>query len=136
MNRTIISVEQIESDDGSIQINVSGKRNGVMCFVESYYIDAPTDSPLNIYLLEKEVQTSKISESATMLILTSLLKNIRRSEKRDGRLIGTEEVNTKFPINELINIRAFERIANVQFDYSKFKTLYQFQEYFRNLLRK
>lgn len=76
-----------------------------------------------------------LPKSASVVSLSKLLNTIRCGEKTNGRLIDIEEVNMKFPITDLITIRNFERAANVQFDYSKFNTLAQFQNYFSNLLK-
>ena len=137
MNRTTIAIEQIEEDNGNRHISISGRRNGRIYFTETFDIDASNDPPLEVHLFRKtEVENYDASKSASVVSLLKLLNTITCGEKTNGRLIDIEEVNMKFPITDLITIRNFERAANVQFDYSKFNTLAQFQNYFSNLLNK
>ncbi len=136
MHRTVITIEQIENNDNR-QITISGKRNGRIHFVETFEVDASNSPSLGVHFFgREEIESYDTSKSASSLSLLKILNDINQGEKTNGRLIDIEEVNMKFPITDLITIRNFERAANVQFDYSKFNTLAQFQNYFSNLLNK
>lgn len=135
MNRTIITIEQIEEDNGKRQFTISGERNGRTHFVETFDI-ANANPPLSIHFFGKEeVESYDASKSASSISLSKILNDVNQGEKTYGRVVSIEEVNAKFPVSDLLTIRNFERIAVVQFDYSKFKTLAQFQSYFNNLLK-
>lgn len=53
MNRTIISIEQIEEDNGKRQFNISGERNGRTHFVETFEVRSSGNLPLGIHYLRK-----------------------------------------------------------------------------------
>lgn len=134
MNRTIITIEQIEEDNGSRQLSICGKRNGRTHFVETFEVD--TAPSLSVHFFGKEeIESYNASKSAASSSLSKILNDINQGEKTYGRIISLEEVNAKFPVTDLLTIRNFERIAGIRFEYSKFKTLAQFQSYFNSLLR-
>lgn len=134
MHRTEITIEQIEEPDGTRQINVSGVRDGRIYFSESF--DVSNDMPLNIHLFdEKRIENRHPVESLSMECLRKLGDDIQTSIKTNGNWINEEQANVKFPFMEMLCIRNFEKLANLKFDYSKFKTLREFQMYFSGLLK-
>lgn len=136
MNRTIITIEQIEEDNGKRQFTISGERNGRTHFVETFEVRSSGNLPLGIHFFGKEeVESYDASKSASVVSLSKILNDINQGEKTYGRVVSIEEVNAKFPVSDLLTIRNFERIAGIRFDYSKFNTLAQFQSYFNSLLR-
>lgn len=134
MTRTTLTIDQTEEPDGTHQIRVTGVRNGYMFFLESF--DARNDKPLNISLIDKmKVESRNPFESATTTSLRKLLSDVNISKKTDGRYICEREADIRFSFLGMNVIRRFEELANIKIDYSKFKTLYEFQRYFGGLMK-
>lgn len=134
MTRTTLTIDQTEEPDGTHQIQAKGVRNGRTFFLESF--DARNDKPLNISLIDKmKVESRNPFESATATSLRKLLSDVNISKKTDGRYICERETELRFSFLGMITIRQFEELANITIDYSKFKTLYEFQRYFSGLMK-
>ena len=134
INRTTITIEQVEDSDGTRRITVSGNKNGYSFFYESF--EATSDKPLDISTVDSQkVENHNPFDSASRKSLQKLLADINTSRKTDGRYIGTKETDIKFPILGMNVIRNFEKLANVKFDYDRFKTVEEFQCYFREMLK-
>lgn len=133
MNGTIvnITVEQID-EDNQTKINVEARRNDRYCFMEDF---TTTEKPIGVHLFtEKEISEEQAYKSVSATILTELLERIIGGEKTHSKAPNAIEEEFKFGLTDLITIKKFERIANVRFDYSKFKTLGEFQRYFNRLI--
>lgn len=134
INRTTITIEQVEESDDTRRITVSGNKNGYSFFYESF--EARNDKPLDISTIDSQkVENHNPFNSASRKSLQKLLADINTSQKTDGRYIGTKEADIKFPILGMNVIRNFEKLANVEFDYSKFRTTEEFQRYFRGMMK-
>lgn len=134
MNGTIvnITVEQID-EDNQTKINVEAHRNDRYCFMEGF---TTTEKPVDVHLFtEKEISEEQTYKSVSATVLTELLERIINGEKTHSKAPNAIEEEFKFGLTDLLTIKKFERIANVRFDYSKFKTLGEFQRYFQLLLK-
>lgn len=134
INRTTITIEQVEESDNTRRITVSGNKNGYSFFYESF--EARNDKPLDISIIDSQkVESHNPFDSASRKSLQKLLADINTSRKTDGRYVGTKETDIKFPILGMNVIRNFEKLANVEFDYSKLRTAEEFQRYFRGMMK-
>lgn len=133
MNGTIvnITVEQID-ENNQTKINVEARRNERYCFIEGF---TTTENPVGVHLFtEKEISEEQAYKSVSATILTELLERIISGEKTSSKAPNAIDEEFKFGLTDLLIIKNFERIANVRFDYSKFKTLGEFQRYFNGLM--
>lgn len=133
MKRTLITIEQMEYDDGSHEINIYGNVDGYAKFVEKFNTSEQT--PIKLAIGQKEIDNYKTADSATPNLLLRIFNLLIRSKKTEGGLISERDNNLKFSMTALFTIRAFEKIAKIKFDYSKFNNLTQFQQYFKSLLK-
>lgn len=84
---------------------------------------------------DKEISEEQAYKSVSVEVLTQLLEEIIGGKKIFAKKPNEIEEAIRFSL-DLPIIKAFERIANIEFDYSKFKTLREFQVYYRNLMNK
>lgn len=133
MKRTLITIEQMEYDDGSHEINIYGNVDGYAKFVEKF--NTSEQPPIKLAIGQKEIDSYKTADSATPNLLLRIFNLLIRSKKTDGGLISERDNNLKFSMTALFTIRAFEKIAKIKFDYSKFNNLTLFQQYFKSLLK-
>lgn len=134
MNRNFITVtiEQIP-EEGECRISVCGERNGRRCFSESF---ESKSEPIGVHLVsKKELGNIDYSQSFSVTCLLKLLEDIIQSKKTHGGMYDENTENIKFSFIELKAIKQFERIAGIEFDYSKFQTLREFQNYFSRLVK-
>lgn len=131
MNRAIVNItlEQVE-EEGITKINVEARRNDRYCFYESFTTE---EKPVDVHLFtDKEISEEQAYKSVSVEVLTRLLEEIIGGKKTFAKKPNEIEEAIRFGL-DLPVIKAFERIANVEFDYSKFKTLIEFQSYYRKL---
>ena len=127
-----ITLEQID-DEGVTKINVEARRNDRYCFYESFTTE---EKPVDVHLFtDKEISEEQAYKSVSVEVLTRLLEEIIGGKKIYGKKPNEIEEAIRFSL-DLPVIKAFERLANVKFDYTKFKTLREFQVYYRNLMNK
>lgn len=134
MNRAIVNItlEQID-EEGVTKINVEARRNDRYCFYESFTTE---EKPVDVHLFtNKEISEEQAYKSVSVEVLTQLLEEIIGGKKIFAKKPNEIEEAIRFSL-DLPIIKAFERIANIEFDYSKFKTLREFQVYYRNLMNK
>lgn len=81
---------------------------------------------------DKEINEEQAYKSVSVEVLTRLLEEIIGGKKTFAKKPNEIEEAIRFSI-DLLTIKKFERLANVKFDYSKFKTLREFQSYYRKL---
>lgn len=132
MNRAIVNItlEQID-EEGITKINVEGIRDDRYCFYESFTTE---EKPVDVHLFtDKEISEEQAYKSVSVEVLTRLLEEIIGGEKTFAKKPNEIEEAVRFSL-DLLTIKKSERIANVKFDYSKFKTLREFQMYFREQL--
>lgn len=129
---TSITLEQID-EEGVTKINVEARRNDRYCFYESFTTE---EKPVDVHLFtNKEISEEQAYKSVSVEVLTQLLEEIIGGKKIFAKKPNEIEEAIRFSL-DLPIIKAFERIANIEFDYSKFKTLREFQVYYRNLMNK
>lgn len=131
MDRAIVNItlEQID-DEGVTKINVEARRNDRYCFYESFTTE---EKPVDVHLFtDKEINEEQAYKSVSVEVLTRLLEEIIGGKKTFAKKPNEIEEAIRFSI-DLLTIKKFERLANVKFDYSKFKTLREFQSYYRKL---
>ena len=127
-----ITLEQVE-EEGITKINVEARRNDRYCFYESFTTE---EKPVDVHLFtNKEISEEQAYKSVSVEVLTRLLEEIIGGKKIYGKKPNEIEEAIRFSL-DLPVIKAFERLANVKFDYTKFKTLREFQVYYRNLMNK
>lgn len=131
MNRAIVNItlEQID-EEGVTKINVEARRNDRYCFYESFTTE---EKPVDVHLFtDKEISEEQAYKSVSVEVLTRLLEEIIGGKKIYGKKPNEIEEAIRFSL-DLPVIKAFERLVNANFDYSKFKTLREFQSYYRKL---
>lgn len=127
-----ITLGQVE-EEGITKINVEARRNDRYCFYESFTTE---EKPVDVHLFtDKEISEEQAYKSVSVEVLTRLLEEIIGGKKIYGKKPNEIEEAIRFSL-DLPVIKAFERLANVKFDYTKFKTLREFQVYYRNLMNK
>ena len=133
MDRAIVNItlEQID-DEGITKINVEARRNDRYCFYESFTTE---EKPVDVHLFtDKEISEEQAYKSVSVEVLTRLLEEIIGGKKIYGKKPNEIEEAIRFSL-DLPVIKAFERLVNAKFDYNKFKTLRQFQVYYRNFVK-
>ena len=134
MKRTLITIEQMEYDDDRHEITISGEVDGYLKFFETF--DTSKQQPIKIFeVTRKDIDSYKTNECATPKFLLRIFNLLMKSKKTDGRMIDENESNLKFPFSSQAVIRNFERLAKIKFDYSKFHSLKQFQDYLKNTFK-
>lgn len=131
MDRAIVNItlEQID-DEGVTKINVEARRNDRYCFYESFTTE---EKPVDVHLFtDKEINEEQAYKSVSVEVLTRLLEEIIGGKKTFAKKPNEIEEAMRFSL-DLPVIKAFERLVNAKFDYNKFKTLIEFQSYYRKL---
>lgn len=124
-----ITLEQVE-EEGVTKINVEARRNDRYCFYESF---TTTEKPVDVHLFtDKEISEEQAYKSVSVEVLTRLLEEIIGGKKIYSKKPNEIEEAIRFSL-DLPVIKAFECLVNTKFDYSKFKTLREFQVYYRKL---
>lgn len=126
-----ITLEQVE-EESVTKINVEARRNDRYCFYESFTTE---EKPVDVHLFtDKEISEEQAYKSVSVEVLTRLLEEIIGGKKTFAKKPNEIEEAIRFSL-DLPVIKAFERLANVKFDYTKFKTLREFQSYYRRLMK-
>lgn len=124
-----ITLEQVE-EEGVTKINVEARRDDRYCFYESFTTE---EKPVDVHLFtDKEISEEQAYKSVSVEVLTRLLEEIIGGKKTFAKKPNEIEEAIRFSL-DLPVIKAFERLVNANFDYSKFKTLREFQSYYRKL---
>ena len=133
MNESILTIKWVQNSDGSTDIAVEGKTEYLTHFREAFLT---VDKPHAVsYVTERETSGERAQKSATIALLSILIKIIRNSNKTNGTLINEKGHSLKFPLTDLIAIRNFAEISGVEIDETKFRNRREFQRYFRSLLK-
>ena len=133
MNESSITIRWDKKPDGSTDISVNGDIDGQTHFREAFL---SLDMLPSLYdITERETSGESAGNSATALLLCSLIEIIRKSNKINGHIITEQERNSKFPLTDLITIRKFAQIAGIKIDERKFRNRREFQMYFRELMK-
>lgn len=126
-----ITLEQVE-EEGITKINVEARRDDRYCFYESFTTE---EKPVDVHLYtDKEISEEQAYKSVSVEVLTQLLEEIIGGKKTFAKKPNEIEEAMRYGL-DLLTIKKFERLVNAKFDYSKFKTLREFQRYFKFLLK-
>lgn len=134
MERIELTIRQEHDTDTLGTIQVVGYRNGQPCFVENFKSNTSTAYPIQALSDEQIEGTTDAPSSVSATLLSSMLADIRESTKTGSKALYAH-FPSKFQLNTLIDVKRFEKLANVKFDYSKFSNLQEFQRYFKSLLK-
>lgn len=133
MERIQVTITQEKNEtDGTISVTAS--RNGQNCFNETFLSSNLSEHPLHTLSAEEIEGTEGAENCVSANLLWNMLTDMMRGEKTGSKaLYGQNE--SKFELTDLIDIKRFERLANVKFDYTKFHSLREFQMYFKGLMK-
>lgn len=133
MNESSITIRWEKNPDGSTDITVSGDINYQSHFKEAFL---SLDRLPPLYdITERETSAESAGKSATIALLSELIRVIRGSLKTSGCIISEKEHTAKFPFTDLPAIRKFAEIAGIRLDERKFRNRREFQMYFRELMK-
>ena len=133
MNESSITIRWEKNPDGGTEINVEGSREYMPYFREAFL---SVEMPYAVnYVTETETSGESARKSATLALLSNLIKIIRNSNKTYGAMINEKEHSLKFPLTDLIAIRKFAEITGIEIDETKFRNRREFQMYFRSLMK-
>ena len=133
MNQSGIIISWEEISEGGYDIQVYGEQKYALYFVESFL---SVEKPSSVHFItEKDTNGESAEDSATVALLSNLIRIIRTSYKTKGKLITERERDLKFPFTDLIVIKKFADIAGIRFDEQKFQNRREFQEYFKTWLK-
>ena len=133
MNVSSITIRWEKNPDGGTEIKVEGRREYMPYFREAFL---SVEMPYAVnYVTERETRGESAGKSATLALLSNLIKIIRNSNKTNGRLINGKEHSLKFPLTDLITIRKFAEITGMEIDETKFRNRREFQMYFKTRLK-
>lgn len=133
MNEQSITIRWEKNADGGIDISVNGAEYGQMLFREAFL--SVDRLPMVHDITERETSGDSAGNSATVALLSSLIRIIRKSSKMSGCIVTEQERNMKFPLTDLISIRRFAQIVGIEIDERKFRNVREFREYFGKLIR-
>lgn len=133
MNEYSITIRWEKNPDGSTDISVSGDKDYLPHFSETFL---SLDTLPSVHSVdERETSGKSAGNSATIVLLTQLIAIIRKSDKTSGMIISEQKRNSKFPFMDMPLIRKFAEIAGIKFDERKFRNRREFQLYFRELVK-
>jgi len=132
MERTIVnvSIEHVADNENVSEIKVSTSRNGLPVFSEEF---RSTEKPLGVHLYpSRDIESYYTERSASLASISALATIISRSVKTSGKVFE-EDNDDLWRVKHII--REFEKLVNVRFDYSRFKTIREFQQYFKGITK-
>lgn len=129
MTDTKITVVCEEGEDHITDISLTAERNYTPIFTEAF---STQEKPLGIHLIEKkDILSENAAKSGAEQILSNLTELIHNSLKMRARVFTQEELDLKSQITDYPILKRFEKIAGIEFDWSKFNNRREFREYFR-----
>ena len=133
MERIQVTIIQEKMDtDGTISVTAS--RNGQNCLNEVFSSKNLDDHPLHTLSAERIEGTESAENCVSANLLWNILSDVCHSEKTSSKaLYGQTE--SKFALTSLLDIKRFEMLSGIKFDYSKFSSLQEFQRYFKSLIK-
>lgn len=125
-----------DTDMGTIR--VTAERNGQPFFAEEFkaWLEYKPlkDYPIHALSAEQIESTGNAVNSTSASLIRSLLADIEKSEKTSSKALYGQSLS-KFELTSLIDIRRFEHLAGIRFDYSRFCSLEEFRKYYKTLIR-
>lgn len=129
MTDTKITIVCGEGEDHITDISLTAERNYTPIFTEAF---STQEKPLSVYLIkDKDILSENAAKSGAKQILSNLTELIRNSLKMRARVFTQEELDLKSQITDYPILKRFEKIAGIEFDWSKFNNRREFREYFR-----
>ena len=129
MTDTKITIVCREGEDHITDISLTAERNCTLIFTEAF---STQEKPLSVYLIkDKDILSENAAKSGAEQILSNLTELIHNSLKMRGRVFTQEELDLKSQITDYPILKRFEKIAGIEFDWSKFNNRREFREYFR-----
>lgn len=129
MTDTKITIVCGEGEDHITDISLTAERNYTPCFTEAF---SSLEKPLGIHLIEKkDILSENAAKSGAEQILSNLTELIHNSLKMRARVFTQEELDLKSQITDYPILKRLEKIAGIEFDWSKFNNRREFREYFR-----
>lgn len=129
MTDTKITIVCEEGEDHITDISLTAERNYTPIFTEAF---STQEKPLGIHLIEKkDILSENAAKSGAEQILSNLTELIHNSLKMRARVFTQEELDLKSQITDYPILKRFEKIAGIEFDWSKFNNRREFREYFR-----
>lgn len=129
MTDTKITIVCGEGEDHITDISLTAERNYTPIFTEAF---STQEKPVGIHLIEKkDILSENAAKSGAEQILSNLTELIHNSLKMRARVFTQEELDLKSQITDYPILKRFEKIAGIEFDWSKFNNRREFREYFR-----
>lgn len=129
MTDTKITIVCREGEDHITDISLTAERNYTPIFTEAF---STQEKPVGIHLIEKkDILSENAAKSGAEQILSNLTELIHNSLKMRARVFTQEELDLKSQITDYPILKRFEKIAGIEFDWSKFNNRREFREYFR-----
>ena len=123
----------INGEDYTI-IKVTAERDYKPIFTEAF---STQEKPLNVYLIkDKDILSENAAKSGAEQILSNLIEFIRNSQLMSARVLPKKNWILKSQITDYPIIKRFEKMAGIEFDWSKFRNRRKFKEYFCKLINK
>lgn len=134
MTDTKITIVCKEGEDHITDISLTAERNYTPIFTEAF---STQELPLSVHLIEKkDILSENAAKSGAEQILSNLTELIHNSLKMRARVFTQEELDLKSQITDYPILKRFEKIAGIEFDWSKFNNRREFREYFWKLINK
>lgn len=132
MTDTRITIVCKESADHVTDICFTAERNYTPIFTEAF---SSLEKPLGTHLIEKkDILSENAAKSGAEQILSNLAKLICNSLKMEARIFTQNELDLKSQITDYPILKKFEEIAEIEFDWSKFRNRREFRAYIKSLL--
>lgn len=129
MTDTKITIVCKEGEDHITDVSLTAERNYTPIFTEAF---STQELPLSVHLIEKkDILSENAAKSGAEQILSNLTELIHNSLKMRARVFTQEELDLKSQITDYPILKRFEKIAGIEFDWSKFNNRREFREYFR-----
>lgn len=133
MTDTKITIVCKEGEDHITDISLTAERNYTPIFTEAF---STQELPLSVHLIEKkDILSENAAKSGAEQILSNLTELIHNSLKMRARVFTQEELDLKSQITDYPILKRFEKIAGIEFDWSKFRNRREFRAYFMKLIK-
>ena len=133
MTDTKITIVCKEGEDHITDVSLTAERNYTPIFTEAF---STQELPLSVHLIEKkDILSENAAKSGAEQILSNLTELIHNSLKMRARVFTQEELDLKSQITDYPILKRFEKIAGIEFDWSKFNNRREFRAYFMKLIK-
>lgn len=134
MTDTKITIVCREGEDHITDTSLTAERNYTPIFTEAF---STQEKPLNVYLIkDKDILSENAAKGGAEQIISNLIEFIRNSQLMSARVLPKKNWILKSQITDYPIIKRFEKMAGIEFDWSKFRNRRKFKEYFCKLINK